>query len=258
LARRFRQVCTARPPARLQPFVNRAPRIFAYRGTGDHAPNTVPALQAALAEGADGLAVDMGLTRDGVWVAAEDRLVRALGLGPRVGDVDWATLTRLDLGPAFGGQAARVPTIEDLLARFESTTVALCMPGDPDPRLAGALTDWHPGPARAWWIAADEAVLAAAAMADPQALRILRIGHGGPWSMVRNFDGWAAPVALFDHQPPHDTEAIRIGLDCDSVHRVARVRELGLEVVFTERPGWLARRLAPDRPPSRSRARAPA
>ena len=54
------------------------PKVFGYQcGADAHVPNTLPALRSALLTGANALVVDVELTRDGVLVVCDDRLLRA-------------------------------------------------------------------------------------------------------------------------------------------------------------------------------------
>jgi len=90
------------------PFFNSArPLVFAHRGGAALKPeNTVPAFEHGLALGADGVELDVRLSRDGVVMVHHDgTLDRTTLLRGRLAGVDAATLTR-----------AGVPTFADALA----------------------------------------------------------------------------------------------------------------------------------------------
>lgn len=76
------------------------PAIIAHRGASHCAPeNTAAAFDAALAEGADGIELDLQLSRDGVVVVFHDKtLARLGGHSQRVHDFDWQELAQIDAG----------------------------------------------------------------------------------------------------------------------------------------------------------------
>ena len=104
----------------------RLPRVIAHRGASRDCPeNTLAAFDEALRQGADGIELDVQLSRDGVPVVYHDRtLVRAGGGRRRVARLDAAELTRLDPGARvdrrFGGQ--HIPTLEAVLRRYSRRT----------------------------------------------------------------------------------------------------------------------------------------
>lgn len=94
--------------------------IWAHRGSSATAPeNTMAAFRAASAVGADGIELDVHLSRDGVPVVIHDETVDRTtdGHGP-VNVLSLRHLRQLDAGgwfdPAFAGEA--VPTLEEVLA----------------------------------------------------------------------------------------------------------------------------------------------
>ena len=96
----------------------RLPLIIAHRGDLRTAPeNTLPAFQRALAGGADGVELDVRLTRDGQMVVFHDRSLGRTSNG--TGPVDHCTLAEvrsLDVGswfsPAFRNETA--PTLDEV------------------------------------------------------------------------------------------------------------------------------------------------
>ena len=98
------------------------PLVFAHRGGSKIGPeNTIEAFDRGIAAGADGLELDVHLSRDGVVVVHHDRLL------------DRTTRAR---GPVASRTAAEligfdVPTLRDVLARYAGTKliIELKLPG---------------------------------------------------------------------------------------------------------------------------------
>jgi len=95
------------------------PFVFAHRGARRVAPeNTLPAFDAALQMGADGIELDVHLTADGQLVVIHDFSVDKTtdGCG-QVAQMAAADLRRLDAGGHFGAAFAetRIPTLEEVL-----------------------------------------------------------------------------------------------------------------------------------------------
>jgi glycerophosphoryl diester phosphodiesterase len=95
------------------------PLNFAHRGACKQAPeNTVPAFVLAADLGADGIELDVQLSKDGVIVVIHDFQLDATtdGSGP-VRDRTLAELKELDAGagfdPAFAGE--RIPTLQEVI-----------------------------------------------------------------------------------------------------------------------------------------------
>jgi glycerophosphoryl diester phosphodiesterase len=99
-------------------FASRRPLVFAHRGGSALAPeNTMAAFDKGLALGADGLELDVRLSRDGVVVVHHDRLL------------DRTTSLR---GPLVERTAAElrvvdVPSLGEVLARYESVRIIVEM-----------------------------------------------------------------------------------------------------------------------------------
>jgi glycerophosphoryl diester phosphodiesterase len=97
--------------------------IIGHRGSASAPENTVASFEAALAEGADGVELDLRLTADGHLVCLHDAdLERTTdGAGP-VAELTLAALRELDAGARFGGagrpfagRGLRVPTLAEVL-----------------------------------------------------------------------------------------------------------------------------------------------
>jgi glycerophosphoryl diester phosphodiesterase len=93
----------------------------------DFAPqNTVPSFLLARDQGADGVELDVQLTRDGVPVVFHDARVDALtdGRGP-ISALTWDEVRRLDAGFRFGPgwKGTRIPTLEEVLTILDDRLV---------------------------------------------------------------------------------------------------------------------------------------
>ncbi len=96
------------------------PLIFGHRGAPRQAPqNTLAAFRAAANIGADGVELDVQLTKDGVPVVIHNRTVDETtnGSGP-VAEMTLSQVKKLDAGfsfsPEFGGE--QIPMLEDALS----------------------------------------------------------------------------------------------------------------------------------------------
>jgi glycerophosphoryl diester phosphodiesterase len=129
-------------------FIADRPLVFAHRGGALLAPeNTMPALDNGLALGADGLEIDVQLSRDGVPVVIHDRtLDRTTDHRGPVNALTAAELARVDAGyhftrngeHPFRGQAIGVSTLDAVLAKHRDTRIILEMKGG-EPELARAV-----------------------------------------------------------------------------------------------------------------------
>ena len=105
--------------------------MFAHRGGSALAPeNTLAAFARGLALGADGLELDVHLSRDGVVVVHHDRrLDRTTNLRGPIADRTAEELARADAGYAFApgagfpfrGVGVGVPALIDVLGRYAVT-----------------------------------------------------------------------------------------------------------------------------------------
>jgi len=109
-------------------FESSRPLVFAHRGGAGLAPeNTVAAFDQGVASGADGLELDVRLSRDGIVVVHHDRtLERTTNLRGRVANATADELARADAGHhfvrgdawPFRGLGLGVPTLASVLARY--------------------------------------------------------------------------------------------------------------------------------------------
>jgi glycerophosphoryl diester phosphodiesterase len=116
-------------------FSSDRPLVFAHRGGGVLAPeNTLSAFDNGLALGADGLELDVHLSRDGVVVVHHDQtLDRTTNLRGAINQRTAAELAQADAGwhfrrgdqYPFRGRGIRVPTLTDVLARYRGVRIII-------------------------------------------------------------------------------------------------------------------------------------
>lgn len=103
--------------------------IFAHRGSaGTHPENTMAAFEAAVKAGAEGLEIDIHLTKDGVPVVIHDDTVDRTTNGTgRVKDYTLEELKKLDAGSWFNAnfEGAVIPTLEEVLHWMSPTSLLL-------------------------------------------------------------------------------------------------------------------------------------
>ena len=101
-----------------QPKLPNKPLIFAHRGASALAPeNTLAAFQLALELGADGIELDVMLSKDEELVVIHDTTVnRTTDGGGNVPEMIYAQLRKLDAGSKFGEQFAdeHLPTLAEV------------------------------------------------------------------------------------------------------------------------------------------------
>lgn len=119
--------------------------IIAHRGASGLAPeNTLAAVRRAWQIGADGVEIDIHLTRDGVPVCSHDaRTGRLSDVDHAIADLTLEELKRIDVGgwkdPAYTGET--IPTLEEVLATVPARKTLLIEVKDvPAHDLARALT----------------------------------------------------------------------------------------------------------------------
>ncbi|UJR86018.1 glycerophosphodiester phosphodiesterase [Sandaracinus amylolyticus] len=110
------------------------PFVYGHRGASRRAPeNTLRAFALALDEGADGIELDVRLSRDGIVMVAHDPDLQRVAKRPeRVADLDAATLRTIDTG------GDTFPTLDDTLdlTLARGALVNVELKGDVPDRLA--------------------------------------------------------------------------------------------------------------------------
>ena len=123
----------------------RRPLVLAHRGASADAPeNTLAAFREAVAQGADGVELDVWRCASGEVVVHHDADARRTAGSPlRVTDATLAELRRLDVGAWKGEQfrGERVPTLSEVLDALPGAIVNVELKSArwPDLRLAGAV-----------------------------------------------------------------------------------------------------------------------
>jgi glycerophosphoryl diester phosphodiesterase len=114
------------------------PLIFAHRGGAGLAPeNTLPAFDRGLSLGADGLELDVHLSRDGVPVVHHDALLdRTTDARGPIGERTVSELARVNACVGFtrtvgswDGDPAGVPTLREVLRRYAETRLIIEIKG---------------------------------------------------------------------------------------------------------------------------------
>lgn len=104
------------------------PLIWAHRGASGYAPeNTIPAFRMAAEMRADGVELDVQLTRDGELVVCHDETVdrTSSGHGP-VADFSLEELKRLDFcNGNLAYERVQIPTLEEVLDALENTDLTV-------------------------------------------------------------------------------------------------------------------------------------
>ena len=99
--------------------------VFGHRGAMAYAPmNTLAAFELAREQGANGVELDVQLSRDGQLVVIHDHTVDATTDGQgNVCDLSLAELRRLDAGSWFSDvfSGERIPTLDEVFAEFGKT-----------------------------------------------------------------------------------------------------------------------------------------
>jgi len=120
-------------------------RLFGHRGASAHLPeNTVEAFGRALEDGANGLELDVHLSRDGHVVVAHDPDgQRMAGRDQRIRDCTLETLTGWNVAARFdgaGGLAMKMPTLAEVLKEFSDVPMSVDLKPD-DHRIAPAILE---------------------------------------------------------------------------------------------------------------------
>jgi glycerophosphoryl diester phosphodiesterase len=129
-------------------FAASRPLVFAHRGGARLAPeNTMPAFDNGLALGADGLEIDVQLSRDGIPVVIHDRtLDRTTDREGPVNALTAAELARVDAAfrfthngaQPFRGRGIGITTLDAVLAKHRDARIIVEMKGG-EPELARAV-----------------------------------------------------------------------------------------------------------------------
>lgn len=104
------------------------PLIWAHRGASGHAPeNTIPAFLLAAGMQADGVELDVQMTRDGELVVCHDETVDRTSSGAgQIAELTLAELKRLDFcNGNLAYEGTRIPTMEEVLDALKPTGMTI-------------------------------------------------------------------------------------------------------------------------------------
>lgn len=237
--------------------------VIAHRGASRDCPeNTLAAFDEALRQGADGIELDLQLSRDGVPVVYHDKTLGLAGHGnERVGQVDFAKLAKLDVGAWLDGRfrGQHIPSLDEVLERYGKRTRLLL---EIKTREGRAGREQHHQLARTvartvqrkglesntMLLSFDTAVLEVCADEAPGIRRVqnlkpppvptrtLRDRSGSLWALsvdVRTLTSAFAAAARRDGVP-------LLAFTCNTERRVESALAAGAIGVMSDRPGWLA------------------
>jgi glycerophosphoryl diester phosphodiesterase len=252
------------------PFLlDRRPVVFAHRGGSALAPeNTMVAFQSGLALGADGLELDVHLSRDGVVVVHHD-LDRTTNLTGPIASHTVDELARADAGYffrrtsedsfPFRGRGINIPTLAAVLATFRDAPIIVEMKVN-RPELAEAVVNTVRR-ARAvervsvgsfGWTVLREARRLEPALATSAAREEVR------WALYRSWCRWPVKrVSYRGYQVPEwsgrthvvsprfvrDAHAAGLGVQVwtvDTPEDASRLLEWGVDALITDRPDVIA------------------
>jgi len=243
--------------------------LIAHRGASREAPeNTQAAFDLAWQQGADGIEADFRLTRDGRVVCLHDAGTgRTAGVDLAVADASLDELRRLDIGSWKGArwQGERIVTLEGVLARLPAAK-RLFIELKSGPEIIEPLRQIlaaADGPVEQLRLLTFDNRLVALLKQQLPGMRVcLNLDYRWSlrtrsWSPSRaeipavleqcGADGLSSRAhALLD--APLVAELQRSGKEIhvwtvDSVRSAGHYRDLGVDSIMTNRPGWLRSRL---------------
>ena len=255
----LRRLNSACPPPGLWP-----PRVIAHRGaSATHPENTLAAFDAALAEGCNGLELDLQLSRDGVPVVYHDRTLRKVGGGARaVHQADWVEIARLDTGGWLDRRYAgeRVASLDHVLKRYARRTRLLLhlkvRPGDKRAGVHVALADALVERIRKLRLTRRVMVLCF----DLDTLELITervtgiptvLNLRAPRQMTRSLSEALGRVSALSVDvrtisprivaAVHDAAKPMLTYTCNTRGAVRRALAAGADGLMSDRPGWLRR-----------------
>jgi glycerophosphoryl diester phosphodiesterase len=240
--------------------------VIAHRGASRDCPENSPAaFDEALRQGADGIELDVQLSRDGIPVVYHDRTLMRAGGGRRgVARLDYAELRRLDPGNGVDGRfrGQHICSLEQILKRYGRRTRLLVEIKTREGRtgaerhillartVAGLIERMQLG-RKVYLLSFDTDVLRAVAEAAPRIRRVLNLRPPRRISrrlreLLPRLSALSADVRTLT--PSFGTAVRAAGLPlfcytCNTAERVERALRAGVRAVMSDRPAWLAEQL---------------
>jgi glycerophosphoryl diester phosphodiesterase len=229
------------------------------------------AFATGLELGADGLELDLQLSKDGVPVVYHDRTLHKVGSRGRIPEHDLAQLRELDVGrwfaPRFAGE--RMPTLDEVLDKFGGRCdmlLELKPDGEPAGRVA-ALVDAvlravarRKIAARTRLLCFDGAVLERVRRADPKLACVRNVDARPDDTRLARTLGAAAvlclPARAVDPELAAGLRRRGRGLfvyRCDTPRNLVRALRCTVDGIITDRPDWLRAQLGSAAPAPRAK-----
>jgi len=240
--------------------------VIAHRGASRDCPgNSLAAFDEALRQGADGIELDVQLSRDGIPVVYHDRTLTRAGGGRRgVARLDFAELGRLDPGSRvdrkFRGQ--HICSLERILRRYGRRTRLLVEIKTREgrsgaerhvllARTVAELVEKMQLRRKVYLLSFDTDVLRAIAESAPHVRRVLNLTPPRRISRrLREFLPMLSAVSadVRTLTPSFGTAVRAAGLPlfcytCNTAERVGRALRAGVHAVMSDRPAWLVQQL---------------
>jgi glycerophosphoryl diester phosphodiesterase len=252
------------------------PLVFAHRGGAALAPeNTIVAFDRGLALGADGLELDVRLSRDGVAVVHHDAtLERTTNLRGHVSAFTADELSRADAGfhcqpagePAFRGRGHGIPRLREVLERYPDTRIIIEMKDNRAAMANAVLADVRAVRAfdRVCLGSFRLHVLRAARAAEP-GVATSAAQEEVRWALYRSWIGWPVKrVSYLGYQVPEAAGRTRVVSrrfvemahrarlpvqvwTVDSEEDARRLLGWGVDALITNRPDLLVPLVCPER-----------
>lgn len=232
-------------------------RILGHRGaSADHPENTIEAFLGAVAQGADGVELDVMRCASGELVVCHDeRLDRLAGLELEVAHTSWRRLRTVDVGSRLGFAPARIPLLDDVVDALpvdRTLNIELKCDAIDDRGLCaavGALVTRRGLIDRALVSSFNPLNLVRLATAFPRVRRGFLLDPDRPW--VPQAWLWLPVIAPSSVHPAWSqctpSRVARwhaLGLELavwtvDDIDEARRLRAMGVEWLITNRPGRL-------------------
>ncbi len=244
--------------------MTRSPLVVGHRGaSADRPENTVAAFDEAVRQGADGIELDVQLSRDGIPVVYHDRSLRKAGGGlRRVASLDAAALDRLDAGRWFDTsyRGQRIPTLAFVFERYAAHVLLLIelkRRGAEDARLRLARTvaellRERRLERRTLLLCFDETMLREAARVAPHCRLVLNLDPpprmtAALRARLHGLDALSVDVRRLT--PRFAAAVSDAGLPlytytCNTDRSVERSLAAGARGILSDRPGWLHEQIA--------------